>query len=160
MKYTQATHEQEACRDLVFAFLHNCWAQTGGADPHADPSTFTLRPNPFYERNDVLTEEVVEKVIFELENLMLDEFKKFPGYHERAQGVHEAPGAQGTKLRPTQFDRLPYDMKLAIVQGIDEIMQPFRIPDVVAAADVDGQPLPHCEACGAELTYCVCGADS
>jgi hypothetical protein len=163
MLFTVALQEQKACTDRVFAFLHHCWEQTGGADAHADPSTFTLRVDPGYARNDQLVprneddevdESIVRKVIMELDLLMLDEFKKFPGYHQNAQGINVSDGEH---LVITDFGSLPFDMQFAIVQGIDGIMQDYRMPDIVASADVDGQPAPEpgCPNCG---VYCTCGS--
>lgn len=131
MKYTVVPAEQKECSDEVHKFLHDCWVQMEAGRP--------LQPNPFYERNALLTPAIVMAVIGELVNLQMDEFKKFPGYHNNAQGIDIA---NGEILIPTPFDKLPYPEQLAIVQGIDRIMQPYRAVDPVPGSETS-TPIPE-----------------
>lgn len=82
-----------------------------------------LQPDPFYARNHVLTEGVVEGVVREIEfGVFQYEIDRFPGYHNSAQGI--APGE--VLVRPG-FTELPYAAKLSLVQGLDAILQQYRV---------------------------------
>ena len=81
-----------------------------------------MQPNPFYERNDVLTKEIVEKVITDIEGIFAKELDKFMNYHRGAQGVH----ASQVLVTPA-LDKLPYLAQRYIVQGLDRILQEYRV---------------------------------
>lgn len=132
MKYTVVAAEQKACSDEVHKFLHDCWVQMEAGR--------ALQPNPFYERNSLLTPDVVNNVIAELVNLQVDEFKKYPGYHNGAQGINVD---NGEILIPTPFDKLPYPEQLAVVQGIDRICQPYRAVELAPGSETPAIPIPE-----------------
>lgn len=90
-----------------------------------------LQPDPFYERNELLTTEVVTSVLKSIEDMFLNEFKKYPGYHTNAQKV-----SKSTVLVPPRFLKLPYPQQLAIVQGIDRIFQQHRDTSATALDSV------------------------
>lgn len=100
----------------VIAWLHYCWELGERGE--------NLQPDPFYERNAELTPGVVKDVIGAIESLFVSELKKFPGYHQRAQGVSESE-----QLVPPGFDTLPSQEQLAVVQGVDRIFQEYRASD-------------------------------
>ena len=80
-----------------------------------------LQPDPFYERNAVLTPEVVASVIVAMEELFVRELKSYPSYHRNAQGI-----SQSEYLVPPGFDKLDFSQQLAVVQGVDKIFQEYR----------------------------------
>lgn len=83
----------------------------------------TLQPDPFYERNSLLTPEVIEKVLHTVEFDILEyEIQHYPGYHYPHQGL-----VDGEKLVRPGFTELPDPQKLAMVQGMDRILQQYRV---------------------------------
>ncbi len=98
----------------------------------------TLQADPFYPRNDKLTPEVVQDVLGWFETLFAREFKNYPSYHYRAQGVD----ASEYKLVPPHYDRLSASQRLAIVQGVDRIAQKYRAEETIAVQTGDGAPYP------------------
>lgn len=131
MRFTQNNLDQKECTAKVMAWLHSCWLQMEAGRP--------VVFKPTYERRALFTEEIVDNMLNELKLLMEDEFKKYPGYHYGAQGI---PQNGGIILIPTGFELLPRDQRWAVVMGIDEVMQAYRLEDVVATADVDVIPIP------------------
>jgi len=108
--------EEKLCVDETMAWLHKVWELTEQERP--------LQPDPFYERNDGLTPNVVRAVIGDLERIFATEIEKYPGYHRNAQGISNAE-----YLVPPGFNWLPYPQQLAIVQGIDRIFNSHRMSD-------------------------------
>jgi hypothetical protein len=82
-----------------------------------------FQPDPFYPRNDLLTPEIVERVVDSVESIFESELLNYPGYHRKAQGI-----SASEYLVAPGFRRLPYNEKLALVQGIDRIFQEYRSP--------------------------------
>jgi hypothetical protein len=113
MKLTDNVARQQDCVARTIEWLHQAWEVTDRGSP--------LQPDPFYERNALITPEVVQQVIDNLEGIFKNELVKFPDYHRRAQGI-----SAGQYLVPPGFDKLPYSEQLAIVQGIDRIFQEYR----------------------------------
>jgi hypothetical protein len=128
MKVTQDVTKQKECTAEVMAWLHHVWEMQGRGE--------VVQPDPFYERSALLTEDVVRGVLTSITNLMLDEFKKFPGYHYPAQNVKQGE----VMLVPPPYLTMPYAVQFAIVQGIDRIMQPYRVEDVVTPPNLEGPP--------------------
>lgn len=118
MKIIQDKFEQ--CHLDVIEWLHEVWALTTNGRPFV--------PDPFYTRNDVLTEEVVEKVIAKLEEIFLYEIEHFPAYHRTNQGL-----AEDERLATPGYLKMTYSEKLAVVQGVDRIMQGYRQDESEAA---------------------------
>lgn len=105
--------KREICVKETIAWMHQAWLLL--------QEKRELQPDPFYERNELLTPEIVTSVLTTIEDMFLNEFNKYPDYHTHAQGV-----STGTVLVPPRFLKLPYPQQLAIVQGIDRIFQKFR----------------------------------
>ena len=119
----------QECSDSVIQWLHDCWVYIYNKEPEK------MQPNPFYERNDVLTKEIVEKVITDIEAIFVKELEKYMGYHRGAQGVH----ASQILVTPA-LDKLPYLAKRYIVKGLDRILQEYRVemPPPQAYVGYDG----------------------
>lgn len=115
MQIIQVKELQQKCTDEIIDWLHECWEIT--------ERNGLLQPDPFYERNEKLTPEVVTKIIRCVEDLMIKEFKNYPGYHNNAQGVDVS---HGEILVPTGFDKMPYPQQLAIAQGVDKVFQNYK----------------------------------
>src|SRR5574341_32582 len=105
----------QECSDRCMDWLHQWWIPIHHKEPEK------LVPDPFYERNDVLTPEIVKKVIDDIEAIFVKELDKYMGYHRNAQGVSESQ-----VLVTPSFDTLPYLAQRCIVQGLDRIMQDYR----------------------------------
>ena len=116
MQIDQRNPQLQECSDRVIQWLHDCWVYI------KDAEAYKMQPNPFYERNDVLTPEIVDKVINDIEVIFVKELEKYMGYHRSAQGVH----ASQVLVTPA-FDKLSYPCQRYIVQGIDRIMQEYRV---------------------------------
>ena len=102
-----------ACQVEAIAFLHDIWQRVEDKRP--------ISPDPFYERNDLLTAEVVERVIRQVELMFTSELAKAKAYHDKANEIqpHE-------KLVPPGFDKMTDGEKRAVVQGLDRIFQGYR----------------------------------
>lgn len=84
--------------------------------------TGKLQPDPFYNRNGVLTDAVVERVVGEIElGIFQYEIDRFSSYHNAQQGIQPDEAL----IRPG-FTELPYHAKLCLVQGVDRILQKIR----------------------------------
>lgn len=105
--------KKSQCQVETIAYLHQVWEihERGGM----------IQPDPFYERNDVLTEEVVQNVIRNIEDLFITELKKFPTYHKNQNNISESE-----TLVPPGFDKMTPTEQRAVVQGIDRIFQQYR----------------------------------
>jgi hypothetical protein len=113
MKLVHDVGREQECVNQTIAWLHQVWEMT----EHGKH----LQPDPFYERNEVLTPEVVEQVINSIEDIFKSELRKYPDYHRTAQGI-----SASQYLVPPRFDLLPYGEKVAIVQGIDRIFREYE----------------------------------
>ena len=104
----------------VFEWFDHVWSliDSGRVD--------SLRPAPFYERRELLTDEIVDKVAETLEAYLHEEITKYPGYHGGAQKIQP-----GETLITPGFDTLPPLAKRALVERYDELLQAVRIPDNV-----------------------------
>lgn len=103
----------------VTAWLQFCY----DAMEKPDGGRADLQPDPFYARNHLLTESIVEAVVKDIElGVIQHEIDRFPAYHHNAQSVQ--PGE--VLVRPG-FTELPYEAKMALVQGLDRIMQRYRV---------------------------------
>lgn len=116
------------CISETMTFLGDCRKSLDAGE--------ALHPDPFYARNSLLTKEIVEKVISEIEREINHELRQYPGFHRTAQGVPE-----GRTLVSTEFDKLPYVQQLAIVQGIDRIFQKHRMEPEVEKAAIEAEAL-------------------
>jgi hypothetical protein len=101
------------CTARTIAWLHDVWQLI--------EHNRVVQPDPFYKRNKLLTEDVVTKVITDLECIFITELKNYAAYHRKAQGI-----SSNEYLVPPGFDKLPYPQQLAVVQGIDKIFQDYR----------------------------------
>lgn len=106
----------EQCKIETIAFLHDIWELREKGRP--------IQPNPFYERDSLLTKQIIDDLIANIELLFVNELKKFRGYHNNAQGI-----SVGEVLVPPGLDTLTDGEKRAVVQGIDKIFNQFRAPD-------------------------------
>lgn len=113
MKLTGNMAQQQECVVRVIAWLHTVWERGEAGEP--------LQPDPFYKRTPLLTPDVVANVIGSIEGIFVRELERYPGYHRNAQGI-----SAGEYLVPPGLDKLPHEQQLAIVQGIDKIMQEYR----------------------------------
>ena len=119
----------QECSDHVIHWLHDCWTHIH------DHTVEKLQPDPFYERNAVLTPEIVEKVIADIEAIFVNELNKYMQYHRNAQGI-----SSSQILITPSFDKLPYLAQRCIVQGLDRILQEYRVEaPSQAAAELAGQ---------------------
>ena len=100
------------CKSEVINWLHHCWS--------VKQQGFDLMVNPFYKRTALLTPDIVSAVIQEIEDLWVDEIRRYPEYHNTHQGIKP-----GEVLVPSRFDRWSPACQLAIVQGLDEIYQRY-----------------------------------
>ena len=116
MKFVNDASKRAECQVKAIAYLHDIWLLIEQGRP--------VQPNPFYERNALLTPEVVANVINYIEGLFKSELAKYRSYHETANKI-----TTGEKLVPPGFDKLPYAQQLAVVQGIDRIFQEYRGAD-------------------------------
>lgn len=117
--------------EKTISYLHEIWLRKEAGRP--------IQPNPFYHRNDLLTPEIVEKCIETLEGIFTYELEKYPGYHRNAQGISESE-----YLAPPGFDKMTYNEKFAIVQGMDEIFQEFKAnPNPPASVVIDESQPPY-----------------
>ncbi|MBI2911784.1 MAG: hypothetical protein HYY05_06545 [Chloroflexi bacterium] len=81
-----------------------------------------LQPDPFYARNPLLSEAIVEAVLHEIEfGVFQHEIDRFRDYHNAQQGIRP----DEVLTRPG-FTELPYPAKLCLVQGMDRILQRIR----------------------------------
>lgn len=119
MKIIDDKAKQQECTTEVMKWLHHVWELQGRGE--------VIQPDPFYERNNVLTEDIVTMVLTSITNLMHNEFVKYPGYHYPAQNVKQGE----VLLVPPPYLKMPYQTQFAIVQGIDRIMQSYRAEEVV-----------------------------
>lgn len=124
--------EEANCKREVMAWEGHCW-QVINQDKKE------LTPDPFYSRNDVLTESIVTAIILAHEENLKYEISHYPIYHIQHQGIgsgatHSVEQAQAI-LQPTHWDELPYDQQFAIVQGIDQICQKYRDDGAEAAPE-------------------------
>ncbi len=106
-------------KDRVFEWLDEV------ADMIGSGTIDQLKPAPFYERRDVLTDEIIEGWCRDHEAYLLEEITKYPGYHNREQGTLE-----GEVLVTPGFDTMPPLAKRAMVERLDEMLQEVRGPDV------------------------------
>lgn len=124
--------EQAECTAAIIEWLHQVWTLSEQGQ--------SVQPDPFYDRNALLTPEIVENVVNGVEGVFLKEIAKFPGYHRNAQGL-----SADEVLAPPGFDRMPYEQKLAVVQGIDRICKRFEPPEIPATvAAEEPAPIAYC----------------
>ena len=129
MLVDQSNIRFQECSDRVIHWLHDCWTHIH------DHTVEKLQPDPFYERNAVLTPEIVEKVIADIEAIFVKELDKFMTYHRNAQGI-----SSSQILVTPSFDKLPYLAQRYIVQGLDRILQEYRVEaPSQAATELAGQ---------------------
>ena len=124
MKLTVDPKARRECVERVIAWLHDVWSLIEEGRP--------VQPDPFYERNEKLTPEVVGAIIADMEFLFVEELRKYMGYHRNAQGI-----SASEVLIPPGFDKLPYSQQLAVVQGLDRIYCEYRAVDEPAVVPVD-----------------------
>ena len=94
-----------------------------------------MQPDPFWHRNELLTPEIVKAIIADMEELFVQELKKYPAYHRNAQGI-----SASEVLIPPGFDKLPYAQQLAVVQGLDKIYCEYRAVDEPVPENVPVDP--------------------
>ena len=127
MKLTNDAKARKECVERVIAWLHDVWSLIEQGRP--------VQPDPFYERNEKLTPEIVKAIITDMEELFVQELKKFPAYHRNAQGI-----SASEVLVPPGFDKLDYGQQLAVVQGLDKIYCEYRAVDEPAPENVPVDP--------------------
>lgn len=117
MYLRQGYEEKEKYTAEVIEWMHHCY------DLWTTGRIGELRPNPFYARKDLLTPAIVESIVATLEFLMKEELSKFPDYHRAAQGMEKE---DPRTLVTVGWNKMPYQAQLALVEGIDQILQPYR----------------------------------
>ena len=127
MKLTNNAVARKECVTRVIAWLHDVWSLIEEGRP--------VQADPWYPRNDLLTPEVVGAVIVDMEELFVQELRKYMGYHRSAQGV-----SASEVLIPPGFDKLPYAQQLAVVQGLDKIYCEYRAVDEPVPENVPVDP--------------------
>ena len=127
MKLTNDAKARKECVERVIAWLHDVWSLIEEGRP--------VQADPFYSRNELLTPEIVKAVITDMEELFVQELKKYPAYHRGAQGI-----SASEYLVPPGFDKLKYPEQLAVVQGIDKIFCEYRAVEVEAAPAAEYYP--------------------
>ena len=123
MKLTNNLEREKECTAKTIDWLHQVWVLM------RDGRLSRLQPDPFYERNDLLTPEIVNGVLEALKGIFVSELRNYLSYHQRAQGV-----SASEVLVPPGFNKLDYSYKLAIVQGIDRIFGEYRETEEEALA--------------------------
>lgn len=118
MKITENRDKQKECTVEIIAWLHQVWL--------LHEQYQNISSDPFYDRNDKFTTEMVNDTIDKLEEIFLYELQHYPQYHNTAQGI-----SPGEKLMPPGFDKYSYEQKFAIVQGIDKICCKYRSSNIV-----------------------------
>lgn len=114
MRVSKSTEDQSKCTTETIEWLHQVWSLNEQGQ--------SVQPDPFYERNEKLTPEVIDDVISKIEGIFIFELERYPAYHNNAQGI-----SAGEKLAVPGFDKYPREQKLAIVQGIDKIFIRYRL---------------------------------
>ena len=127
MKLTNDAKARKECVTRVIAWLHDVWSLIEEGRP--------VQADPFYSRNELLTPEIVGAVITDMEELFVQELKKYPAYHRGAQGI-----SASEILIPPGFDKLPYSQQLAVVQGLDKIYCEYRAVDEPVPENVPVDP--------------------
>ena len=127
MKLTNNAKARKECVERVIAWLHDVWSLIEEGRP--------VQPDPFYERNELLTPKTVGAIIAGMEDLFVQELKRYPGYHRNAQGI-----SASEVLVPPGFDKLEYGQQLAVVQGLDRIYCEYRAVDEPVPENVPVDP--------------------
>ena len=127
MKLTNNAKARKECVERVIAWLHDVWSLIEEGRP--------VQPDPFYERNELLTPKTVGAIIAGMEDLFVQELKRYPGYHRNAQGI-----SASEVLVPPGFDKLEYGQQLAVVQGLDRIYCEYRAVDEPVPENVPIDP--------------------
>ena len=117
-----APEKQGDCTAEVIAWLHRVYLGMEGIESH-------VVPDPFYERNEVLTRTVIEAVIAGIEAVYTNELQRYPGWHHSANHL-----TVNQVLVMPGYSSLPLDEQLALVQGIDRICQKYRATPAEEAA--------------------------
>lgn len=95
-----------------------------------------LQPDPFYERRDLITPAIVDAVIGHIQKTYDNELKNYRTYHDTRNSI-----GPGQVLVAPKFASQPYEVRLAIVQGVDRIAQKYRAPDEPASPpNLEGPP--------------------
>ena len=127
MKLTNDAKARKECVTRVIQWLHDVWSLIEEGRP--------VQPDPFYERNEKLTPEIVGAIITDMEFLFVEELRKYMGYHRNAQGI-----SASEVLVPPGFDKLEYGQQLAVVQGLDRIYCEYRAVDEHVPENVPVDP--------------------
>ena len=116
MKVTQVESRREEAVQEVTAWLQSIWRlmNQGRID--------TLRPVPTYDRRTLLTDAKVEDTVHAIEGVFAYELENYPGWHHDAQQIKPnqhlvTPGFIGLNLL----------QKRALVEGVDRILQKYRV---------------------------------
>ncbi|MBP6979824.1 hypothetical protein KBB41_02145 [Candidatus Curtissbacteria bacterium] len=116
MKVTQVESRREEAVQEVTAWLQSIWRLMNQGRIN------TLRPVPTYDRRQLLPDDKVEEVALAIEGVFAFELENYPGWHQDAQQIKPnqhlvTPGFTG--LEPLQ--------KRALVEGVDRILQKYRV---------------------------------
>lgn len=122
MRLPALPSEQAACTVDVIEWLHQVWVLNETGEQ--------VQPDPFYERNDLLTPKMVSDVLTAIETIFHNEIVKFPGYHRNAQGF-----SADEILATPGYDKMAYEQQLAVVQGIDRICKRYEPPETPAVVE-------------------------
>ena len=88
-----------------------------------------IKLQPFYERRDLITDDIISKVLHDWEYECFQfELDRYRSTHNNWQGIQ--PGE--TLIRP-KFDEMPPAAQRALVEFFDALCQPWRIDDGGAA---------------------------
>ena len=99
----------------LFDWLHEVYLML------EDGTIETLTPAAYYERRDLLTDEIVDAVCETFDDQLAGELVKAPAWHYNAQGC-----PNDVELTPTGFADMNLLQRRALVERIDEILQPYR----------------------------------
>lgn len=107
--------DEPQCTTELITWLQFCRDEVVAGRP--------LKPDPWYPRSDLLTEDVVTAVLQMVEDNFTHELKVAVSYHAQQQGQ------PAETLRAPRFLKLPEAQRFAIVQGIDRVCQAYRMTD-------------------------------
>ena len=116
MKVTSEQSARQQAVDEVTDWLQSVWRLM------AQGRINTFRPVPVYERRKLLPDSKINEIAAAIEDVFAYELDNYPGWHSDAQ-----------QIRPNQtlvtpgFSDLPPFQKRALVEGVDRILQKYRV---------------------------------
>lgn len=135
------------CNEEIIAWLQQCFDKMVAGEE--------LLPNPFYERNEKLTPEVISNVIGAIETKYKYELSWSYQYHLKQYDLPPVNSSEEAAklLRRPEFDALPYQQQFAIIQGMDEIYVRYRQKAKEVAESAEGKQEAPIEWVGEDYNY-------